>query len=234
MIAEPSRWQRRIAKFWQDISRWGVLRALHMWVMPRLASVLQVSYALTRPLGHRQAVHSHAGCSIRIVTLQDLEAASAERGMDLDPEAFRRAIDRGDICVGAFDGDRLVAYTWRAFQTAPHNNGLWVQFRPPFRYGYKALTLPAYRGLHLQEAMAPLLDEMSIRRGYTHAISFIETHNHPSLRMSLRSGNRIVGLIGYVRVFGRYFPFRSRGAANLGFGFSPRKDSTSTTPGNRP
>lgn len=132
------------------------------------------------------------------------------------------ALTRGDLCAAAFDGERIVAYTWRAFHTAPHAHDLCLRFRTPYRYGYKAFTLPACRGMHLQTFLAPVTDAICIERGRDHGIGFIETHNFPSITMSRRNGHRHAGYIGYLRVFGRPLCFRSPAAVRLGFGFAPR------------
>ena len=78
------------------------------------------------------------------------------------------SLDRGNICAAAFDRDRMVAYVWRSFSTAPHTDGLWVTFERPYRYGYKAFTAPAYRGQHLQDALSA---PQQVPRGYG-AISY--------------------------------------------------------------
>ena len=139
--------------------------------------------------------------------------------MGLQPSDVEAALSRGDICAAAFRNDRMVAYTWRSFSTAPHVDGLWVEFERPYRYGYKMFTHPDCRGQHLQEAIGGLTDAMCIERGYTRSISFVETHNYPSVATDLRRGNRRVGWAGYLKLFGWVFPFRSPGARRHTFRF---------------
>ncbi|MFO1376682.1 MAG: hypothetical protein U1F14_06745 [Steroidobacteraceae bacterium] len=208
-----------------DLRRWGLLRSLYRRIMRRLAPVLNVSFAVSRPLGVREVRLTCAGCSIRIATREDLARAAANPALQMTPAFVDHALSRGDICAAAFDGEDMVAYTWRAFVATRHKDDVWLSFRPPYRYGYKALTLPAWRGRHLQEAISPFADQLCIERGHTMAIGFIETHNYASLTSCGRTGDEKIGVIGYLRVAGRVFPFRSPGARRAGFGFVWKPDA---------
>jgi len=207
-----------------DLRRWGLLRSLYRRLMRRVAPFLQVSFALTHPLGRNEIRQTHAGCSLRVATREELLRATANPALQLTPAFVDHALSRGDICTAAFHGEDMVAYTWRAFVPTRHKDDVWLTFEPPYRYGYKALTLPAWRGRHLHEAISPLADQLCIERGHTMAIGFIETHNYASLTSSRRTGDEKIGVIGYLRIAGRVFPFRSPGARRAGFGFTWRPD----------
>jgi hypothetical protein len=190
--------------------------------MSRLNRWLFLCRAYLRPLENdRVDVAPVGSISFRIASRDDLLEACKDPVLDLPPGPTLAALERGDLCVAAFANDKLVAYTWRAFKVTPHGRDIIVTFDPPCRYAYKSLTLPAYRGLHLQSAMSRLTDALCISRGYTLGISFIETHNYASIASSRRTGNRHIGYIGYLRVFDRVIPFRTPGAARYGFGFAP-------------
>lgn len=210
----------RLANFRQDVSRWGLARSLYMRLMIRNASWLNVSRAMERDLRKTFASHEAAsGFSFRIADQEELTFASEDPQLDLPPDFLRRALLRGDICVGAFDGQQLVAYAWRSFRETPHSVGLVLRFSKRYRYAYKSFTRPEYRGRRLQERITPLADGLCIERGHTHGISFIETHNYPSLAMARHAVP--VGFLGYVKVFGRVFTFRSPAVRRRGFGFHP-------------
>ncbi len=216
---------RSMALLRDDLRRWGLLRSLYRRLMRRVAPFLHVSFALTHPLGRNEVRETHAGCSLRVATREELLRAASNPALQMTPAFVDEALSRGDICTAAFDGDDIVAYVWRAFVATRHKADVWVTFEAPYRYGYKALTLPAWRGRHLPERLVPVDDRLCIGRGCTDSIGFIETHNYASLASSKRLGERKIGVIGYLRIAGRVFPFRSPGARRAGFGFTQRPDA---------
>lgn len=209
----------------EDLARWGLWRSAYRRLMRRVAPFLHVSFAVSRPLGRIEVRPTHAGCSLRIATREELLRATANPDLQMTPAFVDYALSRGDICTAAFDGDNVVGYVWRAFVPTRHKDDVWLSFEAPYRYGYKALTLPAWRGRHLQEMLGPVADPLCIERGRTHAVGFIETHNYASITSSKRLGDRKIGVIGYLRIAGRVFPFRSAGARRAGFGFGPKPDA---------
>ena len=218
--------RKRLDSFMQDIRRWGLARSLFQRLMAANESWLNISYAMERDLRKSTSPPTvDPRFSFRLLTQEELALACEDPRIEISAEFLRAALDRGDLCIGAFDGERLVAYTWRSFKETSHADDLFLSFEKPHRYGYKAFTLPEYRGLRLQECITPVSDQFCIDRGYTHGISFIQTHNYASLTMSLRVGSVPVGLLGYLRIFGRVFTFRSAGARRRGFGFheAPRR-----------
>jgi hypothetical protein len=206
-----------------DLERWGPLRFLHIRVMSLVRPWLILCRVHSRTLDRNARVPDlPRGYSVRIVTRDDLLQAALDPIMGLDKASIDAALDRGDICAAAFDRDRMVAYVWRSFSTAPHTDGLWVTFERPYRYGYKAFTHSDYRGQHLQDALSFLTEPPSVEQGYTKAISFVETHNYASIAQDLRRHNRVVGWAGYFKLFGRVYPFRTPGARRHSFRFVRR------------
>ncbi len=206
-----------------DFRRWGLLRFLHIRLMRAVSAWLTLCAVVVRRLNPAPVVPAPpCGIDVRLATAEDLERACRQPELKLSRDWVRAAQDRGDMCVASFAGERMVAYMWRSFSAAPHLHGLWVHFEKPYRYGYNAFTLPEFRGRHLSEAMGPILDPHSLAHGFTHAISFIESHNYSSLASDMRRGSVCVGWVGYARLFGRVWPFRSPGARHHRFGFFPR------------
>lgn len=138
------------------------------------------------------------GYSVRQLTDADYAAASADPDLDLGADFVAAARSQGHFCVGVFHGGRLASYTWRAFSPTAINARYALVFHRPNRYGYKALTLPAHRGRHLQNTIALFSDRLCWERGCYYAVSYIETHNYPSLRSDARRGNRHVGWIAWL------------------------------------
>ena len=205
----------------EALRRWGLRRFLYGLLMGRLQRHGLRLFFIFRRSHHGVATTHQAGDQIemRIVEWDELFRYADDPAMELDGAFLRDAKARGDICVGAFDEGRLVAYIWRAFQPLPAADGFWVRFDPPNRYGYNAFTLPSHRGKHLQGALAPATDPLLTERGYTHAIGYIESHNFASIRSALRQDNVRIGYAGSISLMGRRRTFSSKGARQQGFFF---------------
>jgi hypothetical protein len=206
-----------IEQWRRDWQRWGPLPFFHIRLMVAVKPWFTLCRVHVRE--HRTEAPAAVDCVVRIATRTELMSAAGDPAMSLRPESIDAALSRGDICVAAFDGNRIVAYVWRSFSTAPHIEGLWVRFDRPYRYGYKALTLPEFRGRHLQDALALSTDALCNERGFTKGVGIVESHNYPSVRSDLRRGNRLAGWAGYFSLFGKVYPFRSPGARKHTFRF---------------
>lgn len=147
---------------------------------------------------------------------------SKDPELDITEELVRAAFKRGDICVGALRNEVLTGYSWFAFGTAPHLNGLWVAFAAEARYAYKSFVRPAFRGSGVMTDMILYADAICREKGKTSGIGFIESHNFASYRAANRSGARTVGYAGYLNCLGRTFTFRSAGAKRHDFRFYKR------------
>jgi len=198
---------------------WGSL-------MRRIRPRLYFAHVTTRPLFEAPRLLPPEGIEVRYPTREELQAAAGRGDMMLDGPRLDDALARGDLCSAAFDGNRMIGYAWSAFRTAPHIDDIWIEFQPPYRYGYKSFVLPEYRGRRVSNGMATQSDADSIERGFTHAISFVETHNYKSIRATCRHpGRRFEGIAGYFRLFGKVIPFRSPAVKRLGFRFIPPEEA---------
>lgn len=202
------------------MDRWGFWPALYMRLMNRLHRWLIVSRVQLRVqnIGLTDTTAQQQGCTVRLATRDELLAAAREPDFGLVPADVDAALARGDICAAAFDNGRMVSYVWRSFSSARYGDDLWIEISKPYRYGYKAYTAPEHRGRHLQNSVALFTDHLCAERGHTHSLSLIETHNYPSLQSEARRHSRLVGWVGYFKVFGRTYPFRSPGAQKHGLG----------------
>lgn len=199
-------------------------------IMRRVRPWFYLAHVTTRPLFEVPRLVPPDDIEVRYPTREELHAAAENDEMLLDKARLDESLDRGDLCTAAFDGDRMVGYAWNAFRTAPHIDDIWIEFREPFRYGYKSFVLPEYRGRRISNGMAPHTDADSIKRGYTRAISFVDTHNYKSIRSSCRHpGRTFEGVAGYFRLFGKVIPFRSPAVKRLGFRFVPPEKARPTS-----
>jgi GNAT superfamily N-acetyltransferase len=178
---------------------------------------LYLCRVVSRPLGCEQAPQG----PIRycLIGERDLLPHCADAALELSERHVRSASSRGDLCVAAFEGERLVGYEWLAFRRTPHIDGVWVDFDPGSRYGYKKFVRRELRGRHIAAGLSAYGDPWCLRRGCTRTIAFIDLDNDPSWRASARLGSRTIGYAGYLKLFGIFVAFRSKGVKALGFRF---------------
>ncbi len=157
---------------------------------------------------------------IRMLAPADIREYIDRDGLDFRRASVEAALARGDVCVGAFAGDQLVSYNWRAIRGPVQHTADWeVIWKPGLVYRYKALTQPAYRGLHINEALAKTVDRHLATQGHLVGVSFVELVNLSSMRTLARKGRQRVGYAGYVQRFGMFIPFRTIGCRAYGFAF---------------
>lgn len=174
---------------------------LHLWVVH--ARPLEADFVI--PPEHAQRYEFR-----RIMFDEALAQSQANPQLGLSRNFLERAFERGDICVGAFEDGRLVAYTWRSLDLAPVEEGLWLQLvQPGCRYGYKALVLDDYRGQRLNETVRYFYDREMVAMGIRQNVAYIDLHNLPSLRAHRGLRRQRVGYAGYFRAGRVWLTFRS-------------------------
>lgn len=200
-------------RFRESIRRWRIFRTLWLYMMRWLQPWLVLCRIHSRTLRKESSASSLAGnITVRLAVRAELIRAAETISDQLSEDFIDSAISRGDLCVAAFDESTIVSFAWISFSTAPLGDGLWIGFEKPYRYGYNSYTRPEYRGRWLQSHVILFADQICIDRGYTHAITYVETHNYPAIRSGQRRNSRLVGFAGYIKLFGKVFPFRTRGA----------------------
>ncbi|MEM1433075.1 MAG: hypothetical protein AAGG11_03395 [Pseudomonadota bacterium] len=135
---------------------------------------------------------------VRILEPDELHAAAVNTELEMTPAFLEEAIAGGHWCIGAYHDGELVSYAWRSVTDAPGSDDFRIRLHQKLRYGYKSLTLPDHRGRHLQSYLSCCCDQYSLPRGYERSISYVETHNYPSLTGDWRRGNQISGLIAWM------------------------------------
>jgi hypothetical protein len=202
-----------------DVRRWGWMRSLFIRVMSVLHRYtgLHLYRINVRPLVRRPTEPSlPGGITLRVVQPEELLKATDDPELDMHPDFVRSALARGDMAFGAFEGDRLVGYTWRTFTAAPYFDGLWARVDRPYQYTYKSFTRPAYRGRHIHVGVTLFADIHLLERGYTAEVGFIDLTNFTSIGVAKYLGRRRIGYAGYVKWFGRRMLFRTPAARRVG------------------
>jgi len=212
-------------RFLADLRRWGAWRTLWHRVASRVRRWLMIARVRTRAL-ERDAPDEETrdGIVMRHATSNDLSKACADMPEQLSEDFVEKALRRGDVCVAAFDADAMVSFSWFSFSFAPAEEGTWVQLCKPYRYVFKSYTHPDYRGLRLQRALLFLLDADHLDQGYTHTIGYVESHNYASIAAGIAAGASWVGYAGFLKCFGRIYPFSTPGAKRHSFEFLSSAD----------
>jgi hypothetical protein len=188
----------------------------------KLRLQLDLCRVLARPFGAALRTLQRDGrIALRALTEPEALAWCGDPELELKPDQVQAAFGRGEVCLGAFDGGRLVGYVWLAYGPAPHTGGMWVQFDPRGRYTYKKFVRPAYRGRKVAHGLSALGDAPAFARGREFSLHFVALGNRASLKSALRSGSRTVGYAGVLRCGQLSMPFRSPGARRYGFRFAP-------------
>lgn len=214
-----------------DVRYWGWLRSLLIRVMSRLGrhTGLRIYRVNVRPLVRRAPEPTLPGdISLRVVKPEELLTAADDPELDIHPDFVRDALARGDMAFGAFEGDRLVGYTWRTFTCAPHVDGLWVRVDRPYQYSYKAFTRPSHRRRRIHVAITFFADIYLLERGYTAEVGLVEISNFASLAVADSLGRQRIGYAGHMSWFGNPISFRTPAVKKIGVGLLERNRNVLT------
>lgn len=124
----------------------------------------------------------------------------ADPNLDLASERVGEAYARGDLCAGAFLGERLAGYCWFAFSPVPHLDGVWVDFAPDAVWIYKSLVRPAHRGRGVAPALYGFVDRVGAERTRRGSLICVEAHNRASISAALKAGHAPAGYALYARL----------------------------------
>ena len=209
----------RYAESWRDqLHRYGLFETLLGKVLNRLKPTLTVMWVSSARFADRKPSESKIDSESRVLNEQEMRSLPVYMPDQITADFVEAAIQRGDICVGTFVDEQLIGMSWRSYTTAPHQHGLWVKFKKPYRYGYKSYVLPQFRGLR---AVTPgVSDAHCLTQGCDRTISFVERHNLPSMKNIRRRGtSRFLGHILILRLFDKTFILSTPGVKATGFAF---------------
>jgi hypothetical protein len=206
--------------FATEQQRWGTLRALHKIGMPKVSELtgLHVAHVFHRSLIVDVELRDPPeGYDVRELTEADYAALPSIPEAEATTEFVASARRNGGFCVGAYHGDTLAAYVWRAFKDAPAEDGFRVRMGDKLRYGYKAYTMPEHRGLHLQSDISFKSERLCLARGCDQGVSYVEMHNYPSIAGDRRRGSIAAGWLAWFSKGGVRWCYTSPGARRFGF-----------------
>ena len=210
---------RKFENLRADAKRWGWKRSFLIRVVSALRRYarLHIYRINVRPLlAQSPEPCLPSGLTVRIVPREELLEAAGDPDLDLDLDFIRDALARGDMAFGAFEGGRLVGYTWRTFTAAPDRDGLWARVKYPYQYSYKAFTRPSHRRKRIHVAITAFADAYLLRHGYAFEVGYLEIDNFASIGLADFMGRRKIGYAGYLRWFGRGIPFRTPAVKKIG------------------
>ena len=203
---------------------WGVKRALY-WELMHALSKIGVRLHYVRVLAGMLEIEGEEkpevppGYEARMVALAEM-LPYADSTFGLSRDYLHTAFQRGDRCTANFYHGELVGYSFNAYARARASEQLDVLVPGGFRYSYKAWTHPDHRRVNLSRIRAYTRRAMLPHDHNQRAISFVETHNYPSLLHGYRHPRLRglpMGFCGWITIFGRQIPFTSRRARWIGF-----------------
>jgi GNAT superfamily N-acetyltransferase len=210
----------------RDSAHVGLINALVARAIARLQLWLgiHVFRVNLRPLPEHPAESvPPEGIRMCVMRLEELLEASADAELGLEPEFIRRALEHGDLVVGAFERDRLVGLQWRTSVAAPFFEDLWIRTGPRYHYVYKSFVRPSHRGMRIHSALSRLADRYSAEKGCIGELGVVNIANVASLGAAKSLGRRRIGYAGYVTLFGHCLSFRTAAVKALGIViFTPR------------
>ena len=186
--------------------RWGFPAAIVSALLRRLRDWLgfRVYGTYTRQLSlSPNLVVAPPGCSYRRFVDGEADALIACAqcpGLDLPPLFVCHALEKGDVCEAILIDGRIVSYSWSAFTPTHDDDGVYVFIDEKYRYDYKWLTLPEYRGHHLSRLFKPLGDRYCAEvRGCTHSVVIASIDNWSSIKSIIAQGYCRIGFVGYLK-----------------------------------
>ena len=166
------------------------------------------------------------GYFTRVVQLVDL-LPYVDEVPDLSRDHLEAVFARGDECVANFYGGDLVGFSFNSRKRTRVTDQVDALIPEGFRYGYKSWTHPDHRRRNLGR-MRGFVKRRDLARPFQERnVSYVETHNYPSLLHGYRHPRErqlAMGFVGWITVFGRQIPFTSPRAKWLGFEFVGRND----------
>ena len=133
----------------------------------------------------------------RFLSPGEIRVLAVDPANDLDVSIAERLEQGRNFCVGAFDGLRLVNYSWYALGHVEPEHSFGSGFSLPSDavYMHKAFTLPEYRGQRVHQATIHRAVRTFAKMGIRQLIAIVEFGNWISLRSHQRMGCRRIGRI---------------------------------------
>jgi hypothetical protein len=212
-----------------DLKRFGMARTCYDLGLRTInvVALAKVFKVLVMDVSRPEFLQLPAGFRSRFLTETQLRARACDPCNELTDEFLDDALAKGDECYAVLDGAKLACYSWYSSKPTVASDGLSIHFNPAFVYGYKAFTLPDYRGQRLHAIEVSRALEAYLARGFRGTIAYVESHNFASLRSCYRMGYRDVGRTLALGIGGRPWAWTGRGCRAFGCRFRPSAVATS-------
>ena len=143
---------RKLHRDWQRFGASGAVLGLADELLGRVSRAhILVMRVYDAPAFDGKELENDSRYTIRLVSRTELLAATPPelKCLTLSREFVEHAMNKGDVCMGIFDGAELVSYQWYACTATEMFDGITIDVGAPFLYAYNAFTAPAHRGLRL-------------------------------------------------------------------------------------
>ena len=217
----------RLERLKANANRWGWTKALFNIVARSAARYLGIHVYVVRGRqisSDPEYPATDPDLTFRRIEKDELLEVHKDSELRMSKGFIKQAISRGDLAFGAFDGRRLVSYIWRAVDSAPDADGVWIRVNKPYNYSYKSYTRRGYRGRRISPVVHLFSDNEMRKLGYEYRAGFVAITNYASLDMGKHMGSVRIGYAGYASLFGRLLPFRAAAVKAIGFEFFRPKD----------
>ena len=146
----------------------------------------------------------------RRLTVADLPSFAGMVGKKTLPR-YRENFARGDLCHGAFEGDRLVGFGWTSLKGGfDERTGLRIDLGPGEAYVYHFLVNPEYRGQDIGPALGLVNDAYLATQGVVRTLLVASFRNYAAGRAIQSVNTRAVKMIYLLRILGKNFQFERR------------------------
>ncbi len=210
-----------IGGFERDFRRFGLAKALrkslfvliNKVVLPDVLDVARIDIRKTAALPIEMPAR------YRFEVLDEEQAIAFGKDnpeSNTSPEFVHAAFADGHTCFGFFEGDEIVSAKWASRGPTVIAEGQTIHFSDTCVYGYKAFTLPAHRGQKLFTYGKLGTARHFAKQGCVHQFGVADTFNYASRGASAVIGEREIGRISVLRIFGRNYVWHSPGCRMLG------------------
>lgn len=183
------------------VKKWGILRFGYAYTMLMLNRFLGFRLSAIRAKhidSDKYERFEKNGIVYRTLSAFDFNVMELNQSLDISHTFIEKAFARGDQCVGALDGKKVVGYAWRSSSQVEVDYPIYMQFGNKLYYRYKGFVAPEYRGKDIFNNIKLVAESAQIGLDRTYAFGCIETHNYPSLKASHKHGDISIGYTAYI------------------------------------
>jgi GNAT superfamily N-acetyltransferase len=162
---------------------------------------------------------SHRNAQCRLLSEEEALAFAVDPALGLEEQWIREAFARGELCLAALEGGRLVGHAWIAFGDAPCGGGVWARLGPGLRHVHAMFVRPGYSARRIAHALNAHAERAPLWHGRRVTVTFVEAHEYAALLPLQRAGSRTLGHVVCARLFGKVVAWRSAGVRRAGLRF---------------